>query len=174
MDKVISSFSSGPVGSGLPLGNLTSQLLANIYLNKFDQFVKHKLKTEYYIRYADDFVILSADKKRLEEQMGRIKEFLCRELKLELHSEKIFTKTLASGVDFLGWVNFSDCKVIRTATKRRLMRRIMVNPKEETIASYFGLLSYGNTNKIKRSILEYIEARNLNAWHGCKIKHNII
>ncbi len=61
---------------GLPLGNLTSQLFSNIYLNVFDQFVKHKLKTKYYIRYVDDFVFLSTDKKYLENLIPEIRKLM--------------------------------------------------------------------------------------------------
>ena len=91
----------------MPLGNLTSQFFANIYLNEFDQFVKHNLKVKYYIRYADDFVILSEDKKYLEDLILKINNFLKNSLKLQMHPDKVFIKTLSSGVDFLGWVNFS-------------------------------------------------------------------
>ena len=59
LEEVIGSFYSGRPGIGLPLGNLTSQLFANIYMNEFDQFIKHRIKAKCYIRYADDFVILS-------------------------------------------------------------------------------------------------------------------
>ena len=62
LEKIIESFSSEEKGAGLPLGNLTSQLFVNIYLNEFDQFAKHKLKAKCYIRYCDDFVILSENK----------------------------------------------------------------------------------------------------------------
>lgn len=106
LQEIISSFNSGRESIGLPLGNLTSQLFSNVYLNEFDQFVKHTLKVRYYIRYADDFVILSPDKKYLENIIPAIAEFLQNTLKLTLHPDKIFIKTLYSGVDFLGWVNF--------------------------------------------------------------------
>ncbi|MCX6763786.1 MAG: reverse transcriptase/maturase family protein [Candidatus Moranbacteria bacterium] len=140
---------------GLPLGNLTSQLFVNIYMNKFDQFVKHKLKVKYYIRYADDFVIFSKDRTWLEKQIEIISKFLKDELKLELHPDKVYIKTLNSGVDFLGWVNFSDHRVLRTKTKKRMIKRIRENPAPETINSYFfGLLKHGNTNKIKTDILK--------------------
>jgi len=147
--EVIGSFSSRRKGIGLPLGNLTSQLFVNIYMNEFDQFVKHELKARHYIRYADDFVILLEDRRRLENLVISIQEFLKRELKLELHPDKIFIKTLASGVDFLGWVHFSDHRVLRTATKRRTLRRIQSNSAPETINSYLGLLSHGNTYKLR-------------------------
>jgi hypothetical protein len=137
---------------GLPLGNLTSQLLVNIYMNEFDQYVKHKLKVKYYIRYADDFVILSQDKKYLENILEKMKEFLENDLKLTMHPNKVFIKTISSGVDFLGWVHFPKHRVLRTATKRRMFRRIKENPKEETIQSYLGLLKHGNAFKLKKML----------------------
>ncbi|TSC90697.1 MAG: Uncharacterized protein G01um10142_292 [Parcubacteria group bacterium Gr01-1014_2] len=153
LEEVIISFSSKP-NTGLPLGNLTSQLLVNIYMNEFDQFVKHKLKVKYYIRYADDFVILSESKNWLENLINPIREFLREKLKLELHPDKVFIKTLASGLDFLGWINFPDHRILRTATKRRMMRKIKFNPRLETFNSYTGLLKHGNTEKIKKELVK--------------------
>jgi RNA-directed DNA polymerase len=75
-------------------------------MNEFDQFVKHKLKVKYYIRHADDFVIFHADKNHLNLSLQYTVVFLKEELKLEMHPEKVFIKTLASDVDFLGWVHF--------------------------------------------------------------------
>ena len=106
LEGIIQSFSSTP-GRGLPLGNLTSQLFVNIYMNEFDQYVKHDLKVKYYIRYADDFIILSQDKSWLEERLFKMGDFLSGELKLDLHPDKVHIKTIFSGVDFLGWVHFS-------------------------------------------------------------------
>jgi retron-type reverse transcriptase len=142
--EIVSSFSSTRPGIGLPLGNLTSQLLVNIYMNEFDQFVKHKLKAKHYIRYADDFVFLSEDRERLEGLVPKIAQFLETELKLALHPDKLFMKTLASGVDFLGWVHFPGHSVLRTATKRRMMSNIRKKPELAVLASYQGLLGHGN------------------------------
>ena len=150
LGEVVSSFSTkGKTGIGLPLGNLTSQLFVNVYMNKFDQFVKHKLKAKYYIRYADDFVIFSEDKDYLTNCIPKISEFLQKELKLKLHPDKVFIKTLASSVDFLGWISFPDHRVLRTTTKRRMMKRIKNNPARETFDSYLGLLGHGNAGKLK-------------------------
>lgn len=109
---------------GLPLGNLTSQLLVNVYMNEFDHFVKHRLKVKYYIRYADDFVILSHNRAELERLFPQIQRFLHERLKLSLHPEKVSIKTLSSGMNFLGWVHFPDHRVLRTTTKRRMFRRL--------------------------------------------------
>jgi retron-type reverse transcriptase len=139
--------------NGLPLGNLTSQLFSNVYMNEFDQFVKHKLKVKYYIRYADDFVIFSENKKYLENIVELISNFLQNNLKLTLHPDKIFIKTLYSGVDFLGWINFFDHRVLRTKTKSRIFKRIKKNKSYETLNSYLGLIKHGNSRKIREKLL---------------------
>ena len=127
-------------------------------MNEFDQFAKHKLKAKYYIRYADDFVILSHDKMWLENAIPKISDYLWNELKLTLHPNKLFLTTLASGVDFLGWVNFPDHRVLRTVTKRKMLNGIKWKEgKMETVQSYIGLLSHGNTYKIKNKIREIVE-----------------
>jgi retron-type reverse transcriptase len=162
LKNIISSFSiKDRKNIGLPLGNLTSQLFVNIYMNKFDQFVKHKLKAKYYIRYADDFVFLSEDKKLLENQIIVIQKFLLEELKLELHPDKVFLKTISSGIDFLGMINFSDHRVLRTKTKRRIFRKISRKKWEvqngtisqkafnQSVQSYLGILRHGNSEKLK-------------------------
>lgn len=137
---------------GLPLGNLTSQLLVNIYMNEFDQFLKHRLKVKYYIRYVDDFVLLSQNRAELEEWLIQLQEFLHERLKLSLHPDKVFIKTLASGVDFLGWIHFPDHRVLRTATKRRMFKSLAGNPKEVAVASYLGLLSHGNAFALQKRV----------------------
>ncbi|MEK7080568.1 MAG: reverse transcriptase/maturase family protein [Patescibacteria group bacterium] len=141
--------------NGLPLGNLTSQLFANVYLNEFDQFVKHKLKVKYYIRYADDFIILSGNKEYLKIIIPLVGNFLENELKLTLHPNKICIKRLNSGVDFLGWVNFLGYKILRNKTKRRMLEKIKKNSKLETLNSYWGLLKHGETKDIKKQIIKY-------------------
>ncbi len=97
---------------GLPIGNLTSQFFANVYLNELDQFVKHDLKCRYYLRYVDDFILLSDDKAELLQWQGRIVNFLTQCLQLHL-------KTLArpqsvyQGADFLGYITRPDYRLVR-------------------------------------------------------------
>ena len=153
ISNIVLSFYSIHKDKGLPLGNLTSQLFVNIYMNKFDQFVKHKIKAKYYIRYADDFVVLSHDKKWLENIIKELTIFLWDELHLTLHPKKISIKTISSGVDYLGWVHFSNHRVLRTATKKRMFRRIKIkNGHIETVQSYLGLLKHGNSKKLESEI----------------------
>ncbi len=154
LQNIIGSFSTElKPGVGLPLGNLTSQLFANVYMNKFDQWVKHKLKAKYYARYADDFVFLSHDKNWLENVILQIREFLETNLKLSLHPNKLFLKTIASGMDFLGWVNFPNYKILRPTTRRRMFARIKIHPTKETLQSYLGLLGHGNAKKVTVDLL---------------------
>jgi RNA-directed DNA polymerase len=142
---------------GIPLGNLTSQLFVNVYLNEFDQYIKRVLKIEKYIRYADDFVIFSRDKTWLENLIPQMKLFLADNLKLELHPDKVFIKTASSGVDFLGWLHFPKYRLLRASTRDRMYQTIFPDTKLEVIYSYLGLLSYGNTHKIKTDLLEKID-----------------
>lgn len=125
-------------------------------MNEFDQFIKRKLQIKYYIRYADDFVILHNDKKYLENIIPKISLFLEKELNLSLHPDKVFIKTLSSGVDFLGWVNFPYHRILRTSTKRRMFKRLKQRCAKETIASYLGLLKHGDMYSLAGNILNDI------------------
>ncbi len=156
LSQIIRSFYARKVGVGLPLGNLTSQLLVNIYMNEFDQFVKRRLKIKHYVRYADDFVFLSEDKDYLKDVLVRVGEFLRSELHLSLHPDKVSISTFAAGVDFLGWVHFPDHRILRSATRKRMFRNIeQKEGKEETVQSYLGLLSHGNAYKLSVMVGAY-------------------
>lgn len=146
--QVIGSFSSMRPGVGLPLGNLTSQLLVNVYMNEFDQFVKRGLGMKCYVRYADDFVLMSEDRSCLVSVLPAIGTFLRERLKLDLHPDKVSIRTVASGIDFLGWVHFTDHRVIRTTTRRRILKRLAKHTAHETLASYAGLLGHGNAKRL--------------------------
>lgn len=151
--EIVLSFETAP-GKGLPLGNLTSQLLVNVYMNEFDQFVKHELKCRYYIRYADDFVVFSTDRSWLETLIPQVGKFLQDRLALTLHPHKVSIGTMAAGVDFLGWVHFPDHRVLRTASRRRMERNLKATTTPEaTRTSYLGLLSHGNAHKLEKRFL---------------------
>ncbi|MEK7586463.1 MAG: RNA-directed DNA polymerase, partial [Patescibacteria group bacterium] len=152
--EVVTSFYSTKIGVGLPLGNLTSQLFANVYLNELDQFIKHNLKQKYYLLYADDFLIMNQDKEMLMGILPKVGDFLTENLKLNLHPNKIFLKTVASGVDFLGWVHFPDHRILRTSTKKRMMRNLHQGSASlESVTSYLGLLGWGSGWKLNAWLL---------------------
>ncbi len=149
--EVISSFYTTNPGIGLPLGNLTSQLLVNIYMHEFDMYVKQELCVKYYVRYADDFIILSENKEYLNNLLSHVAFFLEQKLNLNLHPDKVYIKTYASGIDFLGWIHFPHHRQIRTTTKRKMLRNTKHFPRSQTVNSYRGLLLHGNTYKVKKA-----------------------
>lgn len=157
LERVIDSFyTEGSLGAGLPLGNVTSQLLVNVYMNEFDGFLKRKLKVKYCIRYADDFVIVNTNKLYLDYLVPKISEYLEIKLKLSLHKDKVFIRRFSSGIDFLGWVHFPHYRVLRISTKRRMFRRLQQKQTKEVTASYLGLLKHGNTHKLTQKLKNQI------------------
>jgi retron-type reverse transcriptase len=153
LKQIIDSFYSDKgEGKGMPLGNLTSQVFANIYLNELDQFVKHKLKAKYYIRYADDFLFLSKDKELLLEYVDELRRFLNSKLKLKLHPNKIIFRKLEWGIDFLGYVVLPHYIMPRTKTKKRIFKKIKEKVSSEnfnqSMQSYLGYLGHANSFKI--------------------------
>ena len=165
INNVIDSFSSEKgLGRGIPLGNLTSQIFANIYLNEFDQFVKHKLKIKYYLRYADDFLVLntSTDPKWKEIYLESIKEFLESDLRLELHPKKIATRKLRWGIDFCGYIVLPHYILPRTKTKKRIINKISKgNVSYQSLQSYLGYFSHANSFKLSEKLknLYYLSYR---------------
>jgi RNA-directed DNA polymerase len=165
LGEIIASFQiENGIQKGMPIGNLTSQLFANIYMNPLDQYVKHELKVDYYIRYADDFVILSDDKSYLRNLITKIEKFLKEEIKLSLHPNKVSMRDYYLGVDFLGYVIFPNFILPRTKTKRRMIRKISKRIQlyrqqkisgellNQTIQSYLGYLSHANSYKLSQEI----------------------
>lgn len=155
--------------NGLPLGNITSQLFANIYLNQLDQFVKHRLRVKYYIRYSDDFVILNVNKQCLENLISQIDKFLQDTLKLSLHSNKIVIKKYYQGIDFLGYVSFPSYIILRLKTKKRILKKIKSKIKDwksgkleyqsfnQSMQSYLGVLKHCNSEKIKKELINLLK-----------------
>ena len=99
-------------GKGLPIGNLTSQFFANVYLNELDQFIKHVLKIKYYVRYVDDFVIMHKDKEQLRTWLAEIKKFLAEKLNVMLKNE-VKVAPLSNGINFLGYVQHLFYRLVR-------------------------------------------------------------
>jgi len=162
LEEVVESFTSEHSTlferKGLPIGNLTSQLFANVYLNEFDQFMKHRLKIKNYIRYTDDFVIVSDNRLFLENLVEPIRKFLRDELALDLHPRKVIIRKLRWGIDFLGYIVFPRHRLLRIKTKRRIWRKlrkrvceyrngvITKRTLEQSLQSYLGVLSHANTH----------------------------
>ena len=152
----------------MPLGNLTSQFFANVYLNDLDWFVKTKLKARYYIRYVDDFVIFERDKKQLDFCKDEINIFLKNKLNVQLHPDKSKIIELKAGANLLGYRVFYYYKLLRKTNKRKFCRKF--NQKlelyksgsisyEDFLQSLQGWLGYAiwaNTYKMRKKIIEKI------------------
>lgn len=163
LKNIIDSYHISP-HKGLPLGNVTSQIFANIYLNELDHFCKNTLKTRYYIRYCDDFVIAHSSRVFLEQSIHSVRSFLHDRLLLQLHRHKVQIRKLHTGVDFLGYVSMPQYIVLRTNTKKRIVRKIdrlksqlekgSLDPISfnQSMQSYLGTLSHCKCEHIKCAI----------------------
>ncbi len=147
--------SSQPPHLGLPIGNLSSQFFANIYLNELDQFVKHTLRARHYIRYVDDFVILHPDARWLNNARQRIERLLAEHLHQQLNPTKTIIQPVVRGVDFVGQVIKPWCRTTRKRTRNEAITRVQQIPAaqlRETANSYFGLLrqaTHSHQNRVK-------------------------
>lgn len=159
--KIIYSFDSKKgIKKGIPLGNLTSQIFANIYLNDLDQFIKHRLKVKYYIRYVDDFIILSCNKKYLYKLITEIDSFLNKKLKLSLNNRKTNIRKYSCGVDFLGYTILPFVILPKGKTKKRIIHKMKSKLNQhilgkvsnyslnQSLQSYLGFLKHANAYKL--------------------------
>ena len=152
-------------GKGLPLGNVASQLFANIYLNELDQFVKHSLKVRYYLRYCDDFIILGQNKQYLLWLIDKLANFLGEKLNLHLHENKIIIRKHRQGIDFLGYVILPYHRVIRMKTRKRIINKIIGKREEfdghlisqessrHSLNSYLGVFSHCNGYELEKEVI---------------------
>jgi hypothetical protein len=108
----------------MPLGNLTSQFFANVYLNELDYFIKHKLRAKYYLRYVDDFVIIHNSKEQLEIWKKEIEIFLKNNLRLELHPQKSRIISLSKGIDFVDFRNFYYYRLLRKRNAMSMKNKV--------------------------------------------------
>lgn len=150
---------------GLPIGNLTSQLFANIYLNELDHFVKETLHVRWYARYMDDFLIIHPDRQYLKQMRDAIKMFLEYELKLSFHPKKVIIHNVKDGLPFVGYRIFYDHVVIRGSTLLRMRRKLKnrrmkcaeendIKSMEATISALRGHLQHANAYRLEKNLLE--------------------
>lgn len=168
MREIVGSFSTGQRdlfhARGVPIGNLTSQMFANVYMNEFDQFVKHELRAKRYARYTDDFVIVGSDPEELAELIAPMEKFLQEKLRLGLHPDKVEIVKYRKGVDFLGYVQFPRHRLMRQRSKQRMLRKIKAAhglyrsgkmSKEKmvaTVQSYLGVLSHADGYRLGETL----------------------
>jgi hypothetical protein len=167
---------------GLPIGNLTSQLFSNIYLNDFDWFVKKELNCKFYGRYVDDFFVISKSKEFLKNIIEKIKQYLIEKLNLTIHPNKIYLQHFSKGVGFLG----SYLKPYRIYVKNKIKTNFnqVINDwnekslekdfnfsKEEILDfitktnSYLGLMSHFKTKRLRQKMVDRIEIKSYNYFY---------
>lgn len=154
---------------GLPIGNLTSQFFANLYMNELDQYIKRSLKCRFYVRYVDDFMILSNSKTDLEKVIVGIDNFLRQKLKLSLNYKKTKLKNIHQGIDFLGYYIKPDYVLARKKVVKRFWSKIRLiqstqpvdkNRLRELTASYFGHFGHANSYFLRKKFEQVIEQIN--------------
>ncbi len=150
---------------GLPIGNLTSQLFANIYLNELDHFVKETLHVRWYARYMDDFLVIHPDRSYLKEIRDALKMFLEYELKLSFHPKKVIIHNVKDGLPFVGYRIFYDHVTIRGSTLLRMRRKLKkrrikcfeendTKSLEATLSALRGHLQHANAYRLEKNLLE--------------------
>jgi len=150
---------------GLPIGNLTSQLFANLYLNKLDKYVKYELKMKYYIRYMDDFIIIHESKIFLHEIKEKVVLFLIS-IRLTMHPKKANVSPVSLGIDFLGYRIFDNHRLVRKSTVKRFLKGVKIKLKDydanvisfdkllESFNSWVAYMDYGNSYNLQKSLNE--------------------
>jgi retron-type reverse transcriptase len=155
----------GENGRGIPVGNLTSQLFANIYLDVLDKHIKETLRIKHYIRYMDDFIILSNDKTELRAVLRDLERFLHVELNL-LFNPKTTVLSAKNGIDFCGFRHYENFKKVRKRSVKTMERMIKAYHKGKTenerfsrsLASWLGHIGHADTFRLRMRILQKIEA----------------
>lgn len=154
---IINSFEAKS-GRGMPIGNLISQLFVNIYLDPLDKFVKHQLKAQYYLRYADDFMVLGSNYHELLTCFLEMNTFLIKRLKLTVHPNKIHLRKLNWGIDFVGYVALSHYSIPRGKTVKRIMRKVKVICKPESLQSYLGYFQHVSGYRLSSGLAKLLES----------------
>jgi hypothetical protein len=149
----------------MPIGSLTSQLFANIYLDALDHFVKEHLRVRHYLRYMDDFLLLAADRRQARARLEAVRTFLRERLRLELNRRRVVVAPVGEPCDLLGYLHHGDGRVrVRRRSVRRLWRRLRalerrlaageIDPAmaRASVASWFGLAKHADAFRLSRSI----------------------
>lgn len=147
LDEIINS------ADGLPIGNYLSQYLANFYLTFFDHWIKETMKVNNYFRYADDIVITSGNKQYLHALLAEMREYLRRELKMEIKENYQVFPVADRGIDFVGYVHFHTHTLLRKSIKQNFARMLERNPNRQSIASYNGWLKHCNSINLRNKLL---------------------
>lgn len=151
-------------GVGMPIGNLTSQMFANLYLNELDQYAKQKLRVRHYLRYMDDIVVLHQDKKYLWELKGQIDKFVVDHLHLQLNNKTMVRKA-SLGIEFVGFRVWPTHKKLRKKSALKMKRRLRylqraygkgdvdMQQVNSSVQSYFGIMKHCDSHRLKTKLI---------------------
>ncbi len=152
-------------GIGMPIGNLTSQLFANLYLNELDQYAKHDMQLQHYIRYMDDVVVLHHDKDELHRILEEIELFLNYDLKLQINN-KTAIRPISTGIEFVGYRVWTTHQKLKKKSVKKMKRRLKYIQKSYsrgevgldearlTIMSYLGFMQHANCYRLKQKVMK--------------------
>ena len=175
LNLIYKIINSSPSEKGLPLGNITSQLFANIYLNEVDQYCKRFLGIKFYVRYMDDIVIILPNKEKTNEVVNLIKKFLTNKLDLEVNVNKTKTFPISQGVNTIGFKIYTTHRLLRTDSKKRIKRKmgkfkklirnnkLTIEKVECMLNSWLGHARNGNSYNLIKKLLEkynFLELKN--------------
>ena len=146
-------------GFGLPIGNLSSQFFANVYLNEMDQYIKHKLKVKYYVRYVDDILIMGESGKYLEKIYQQIVLYTSNHLGIHFHPNKLEINTVDKGINFVGYIIKPFCKYLRRSTIDNLHSKLNSENLKQVVNSYFGMMIHCNQFKERVKIKSKLKVR---------------
>ncbi len=147
---------------GLPIGNLTSQFFANLYLNELDQFVKRRLKCRWYVRYMDDLVILSENEQQLRDWMGEIELFLKDRLDLILHPTKRIIRPVTNGIDFVGYIVRPFYILVRRRVIGNLKWKIWNQQVDKQVwSSYKGHFKHAQSRRLEIALRDTLREHEL-------------
>jgi retron-type reverse transcriptase len=161
----------GENGKGLPIGNLTSQFFANVYLDRFDHYIKDELGIKYYVRYMDDIVIFANDKRKLKEISAELRNFLNEELSLDMKTNATYINKRINGVTFLGKRIFPNIIRIKNENLKRSIKRIERRENEhiegkidetklcQSVESIIGMMKHYNVFEYRKEYMRKTSLR---------------
>jgi RNA-directed DNA polymerase len=173
LDTLVTHGAERP-GRGMPIGSLTSQLFANVYLDALDHFVKERLRVRHYLRYMDDFLLLAADRSEARGRFHEVRAFLTEQLHLELNPRRVIVAPIDEPCDLLGYVHHPGGRVrVRRRSVRRLWRRLPALARRiaareidsasarASVASWFGLARHADTFRLSQRIFTQRDVENV-------------
>jgi len=165
------SLLNSPAEFGLPIGNLSSQFFANVYLDKLDQYAKHSLKLKYYTRYVDDIAVIGESGTHLNESYEKITQFASQNLKIKFHPNKKDINDVEVGINFVGYIIKPRCMYIRRHTVDNMYKRTAQHDNFDslrpTINSYLGILRNANSYKERTKVTDKLKS------NGYKFDNNL-